>query len=92
MSQGRLERVRVRVTPEVLSLMRHAADLQGRSVSDFVASAAEKAAREVIERTEVIRLSPEDSHLFAEALLSPPAPTPALVRAFEHQRRLFGGS
>ena len=91
-SQDRSERIEARVTPEVLALVRRAAELQGRSVSEFVASAAEQEAREVIERTEVIHLSPEDSRRFAEALLSPPEPTPAMVRAVEHHRRLFGGA
>ena len=44
------------------------------------------------DRAEVIRLSPEDTLRFVEALLSPPEPTPAMVRAFEHHRRLFCGS
>ena len=42
--------------------------------------------------TEVIHLSPEDTLRFVEALLAPPEPTPAMVRAHEHHRRLFGGA
>ena len=91
-SQPRSERIEARTTPDVLSLVRRAAELQGRSVSDFVVSAAERAAREAIEREQVVRLSAEDQTRFVEALLSPPEPTPAMVRAHEHHRRLFGSA
>lgn len=36
----------------------------------------------------MIRLSVEDQRLLAEALLNPPEPAPALVRAAEHYRPL----
>lgn len=89
-AQTRSERIEARTTPDVLSLVRRAAELQGRSVSDFVVSAAEQAARAAIADEHVLRLSAEDSRRFVEALLSPPEPTPAMARAFEHHRRLLG--
>jgi hypothetical protein len=38
--------------------------------------------------SEIIRLSVEDQRLLAEALLNPPEPAPALVRAAERHRRV----
>ena len=40
------------------------------------------------EAAEVIELSPEDSLIFAEALLQPPKPSAALRRAFELHRKM----
>lgn len=37
---------------------------------------------------EVIELSPEDSRIFAEAMLRPPKPSAALTRAFELHRKM----
>jgi uncharacterized protein (DUF1778 family) len=37
----------------------------------------------------VLRLSLADQGCFAQALLSPPEPAPALQRAFERRRRLL---
>src|SRR5208337_1817583 len=65
------------------------AEIQGRSVSDFVVAAAQEAAHRAIEETQVIRLSVEDQRAFAEAILNPPAPTPALRRAFRRHRELI---
>ena len=43
-----------------------------------------------IEKKELIRLSPDEQRQLAEALENPPDPTPALRRAFERYRELFG--
>jgi uncharacterized protein (DUF1778 family) len=43
-----------------------------------------------IEQTEIVRLSVEDQRQIAEAVLNPPEPVPALRKAFEQYRDLFG--
>jgi uncharacterized protein (DUF1778 family) len=85
-----ISRFEARVPTHVLAVIKHAADMQGRTMTDFVMSAAQQAAEQAIEKTNVIRLSMEDSRKFAEALLNPPEPTPALVEAFRLSRELFG--
>jgi uncharacterized protein (DUF1778 family) len=85
---ARSARIEARITPDGLAIVKRAAEIQGRSLSDFVVAAAQEAAYQTIERVEIIRLSAEDQRLFAEALLNPPAPAPALVRAAENHRRL----
>jgi uncharacterized protein (DUF1778 family) len=60
-----------------------------RSVSDFVVAAAREAAARTIEETQIIRLSVEDQRAFAEAILNPPPPAPALLRAAEVYRSLI---
>lgn len=89
-AKGRSARIEARITPENLTVIRRAAEIQGRSVSDFIATAAREAAHRAIEETQIIRLSVEQQRQVAEALMNPPPPTPALIRAFEHHRRLFG--
>ncbi len=56
----RTARLEVRVAPEVLAVLKRAAEIQGRSVSDFVISAAWEAAHRTVEEAQVIRLSIED--------------------------------
>lgn len=86
----RSQRIEARTTPDVLDLVRRAADLQGRSLSDFVVAAAEQAARRVIAEDHSLRLSAADQTRFVESLLAPAPPTPAMARALAHHRRLIG--
>lgn len=89
-SHTRSERIEARITPDALAVVRRAAELQGRSLSDFIVTAAEEAARKAIEETCVIYLSIEDQRRFVDLLLNPPPPNPALQRAREHHEQLFG--
>jgi uncharacterized protein (DUF1778 family) len=85
---ARTARIEARIAPETLAIVKRAAEIQGRSVSDFVVSAAQQAAHRTIEETQIIRLSVEDQRAFAEAILNPPEATPALKRAAARYRRL----
>jgi uncharacterized protein (DUF1778 family) len=85
---NRSARIEARIAPEALAVVRRAAELQGRSVSDFVVAAAEEAAQRTIEETHLIRLAMEDQRRFVDLLLNPPEPSPALVRAKEAHARL----
>jgi uncharacterized protein (DUF1778 family) len=64
--------------------------MQGRTLTDFVVSAARDEALRTIENAQIIRLSVEDQTLIATAILNPPEPTPALRRAFRRRHELFG--
>jgi len=55
--------------PEALRLVKHAAELQSRSISDFVIAAQEVAHR-TIDEAQVIHLSVKDQHRFVELLLT----------------------
>ncbi len=83
-------RLEARLPNEVLTRLKRAAELQGRSLTDFVVAAADEAACRTIEQAEVIHLSVEDQRQIVEALLNPPEPTPALRRAFQRRRELLG--
>ncbi len=86
---SRTARIEARIAPDALAVVKRAAEIQGRSLSDFVVAAAQEAANRTIEETQIIRLSVEDQRAFAEAILNPPEPTPALLRAAEAHRRLI---
>ena len=69
--------------------MKRAAEMQGRSVSDFVVAAAQEAAHRTIEEAHIIRLSIEDQQRFVDLLLNPPPLSPALQRARKAHARLI---
>ncbi len=83
-------RLEARLSPDVHALIKRAAEMQGRSVTDFVVTAARNEACRAIEETEIIRLSVEGQSQIADAILNPPEPTAALKRAFERRVKLFG--
>lgn len=88
-SMTRTTRLEARISPEALAIVRRAAEIQGRSLSDFVVSAAQEAAQRAIEEAQVLRLAVEDQQTLAAALLSPPEPNEALRRAAAAHLRLI---
>jgi len=88
----RTERVEARIAPDVLAVVRRAAEIEGRSLSDFLVGAAQEAARRTIEQTQIIRLSMEEQQRFAALLLDPPAPAPAMARAAKAHKKLIVSS
>jgi uncharacterized protein (DUF1778 family) len=89
---ARTARIEARIAPDALAAVKRAAEIQGRSVSDFVVAAAEEAANRTIEQAHIIRLSLEDQRRFAEAILHPPAPNKALRRAAKAYKALIASS
>ncbi|MFT3817393.1 MAG: DUF1778 domain-containing protein [Rubrivivax sp.] len=74
-------RLEARLPGSIYATLKRAAELKGRSLTDFVVAAAHEAAKQAIEEEGLIRLSAEDQRRFAEALLKPPAPNAALRKA-----------
>lgn len=82
-------RLEARISTELRAQLKRAAELEGRTVTDFVVSAVRSAAQQAIERAEVVRLSRADQERFAQALLSPPTSAPALKRAYARRAKLL---
>ncbi len=82
-------RLEARISPELHNMLKRAAELQGRSVTDFVVSTVQEAAKQTIQQSEIITLSVADQECFANALLSPPEPNDALKRAFKRRAELI---
>src|SRR5882757_5723907 len=59
MSQNstRSTRLEARLSPETLAVVKRAAEIEGRTVSDFVVAAAREAAQRTIAETDVLRLT-----------------------------------
>ena len=89
---NRTSRIEARIAPDALAVVKRAAELQGRSVSDFVVAAAQEAATRAIEETQIIRLAVEDQRAFAAAIIDPPKPSANLLRAAEAYRSLIKAS
>jgi uncharacterized protein (DUF1778 family) len=73
----RTVRVGVRISPETLKTIRRAAEIQGQSVSEFMAAATQEAAQRAIHQVKPLNLP------------TIPAPTAALTRAFKRHRALI---
>ncbi len=85
-SKSRLE---ARVDPQIYELLKRAAEIEGRTLTDFVVAAASSAARDTIERIEILQLSKKQQEFIAEMLVSPPPATPAMKRATERHKTLI---
>jgi uncharacterized protein (DUF1778 family) len=85
----RSTRLEARLSPETLAVVKRAAEIEGRSVSDFFVAAAREAAQRTIAETQVLRLALGDQRALADALGAPPKPAPALRRACTAHRRLI---
>ena len=82
-------RLEARISVDLQKKLKRAAQLQGRTVTDFVINAVQDAAQRAIEEAHVVRLSQSDQESFAHALLSPPAMAPALKRALARRPKLL---
>lgn len=91
-TSGKAERLETRLSRKQKELIQHAADLAGRSLTDFVLSASQEAAHKVIREHEVITLTAQESVNFVNALMNPPAPNLALQKAAKRHRNSFDQS
>jgi uncharacterized protein (DUF1778 family) len=74
-------RLEARISPETKAIVQKAADLEGRTLTDFVIATVLTEARKVIAQHQTLTLSLEDSQAFVEALLNPPEPNQTLISA-----------
>jgi uncharacterized protein (DUF1778 family) len=87
------QRLDLRVTPDQKELIARAACVQGQTVTDFVITASQEAARMVIEESIIWKLSQDQQKAFMEALMNPPAPNAnlrAAYRRYEKYKALSG--
>lgn len=84
------ERLETRVTVEQKKLIEQAAALQGRTVTDFVLTSVQDAARRAIEEHSQLALSLRDSEGFVDALLNPKPVNDRLRDTVRHYRQRAG--
>lgn len=77
-----------RLTEDQKLLIQRAADLEGRTLTDFVLHSAQSAAeRTILDRT-MLALNAKDSQIFVEALLHAPEPGPVLRTAAKRYKKV----
>ena len=86
-SADKQDRIGARVPREVYETLCRAAELTGATVNQFLVQAALKEAQEVIEREEVIRLSPRDWNWLLELMDNPPRPNARLKAALKRYQK-----
>jgi uncharacterized protein (DUF1778 family) len=88
--RARAERLEARISKAQKQLFVRAAALQGRSLTDFLVTSAQEAAVETVRAHESLRLGERDRQAFVSALLSPSAPSKALLQAAKRYRQRAG--
>jgi uncharacterized protein (DUF1778 family) len=81
------DRIGARVPHEVYETLRRAAELTGATVNQFLVQAALKEAQQVIEREEVIRLSPREWHWLLDLMENPSKPNARLKTALARYQK-----
>jgi uncharacterized protein (DUF1778 family) len=79
-----------RLTEDQKLTIQRAADLEGRSMTDFVLHSAQAAAERTIENREVLVLTARESVQFANAILNPREPGPVLRKAVREYKKIMG--
>jgi uncharacterized protein (DUF1778 family) len=88
-NRSKKERLEARLTNEQKELLLIAAEIEGKTLTDFVIRSAQKQARQIIAEHTRIQLSLEDSQTFVESLLNPPKPNSRmLTKAREYKQEI----
>jgi len=75
----------MRLPASDIAIIDRAADLRGRSRTDFVREAAVRAAEEVVMETALVRMSPKGFNAFMAAISAPAAAVPEMVALFNRK-------
>lgn len=89
-TRSRIERLEARITKTQKELFVRAAELQGRSLTDFLVASAQEAALATVRTHDAVRLGERDREAFVSALLTPPTPARTLQRAAKRYRNRAG--
>ena len=94
-SSEKTARLEARITEQQKALFMRAAELTGRSLTDFVLASAQETASRTLREHDTLMLSALDRKAFVEALLHPPVPAArlrqAVVRYRERRHRSGNG-
>jgi len=81
------DRIGARVPHEVYETLCRAAELSGATVNQFLVQSALKEAHAIIEREEVIRLTPRDWNCLLGLMDNPPKPNAKLKAALKRYQK-----
>lgn len=86
----KIYRFDARLNQEQKALIQRAAEMEGRSMTDFVLHSAQEAAERTIRQRTMLVLGVRETEAFVEAILNPPEPGPTLRKAARHYREIAG--
>src|SRR2546428_9520091 len=89
-SREKAYRFDARLNEEQKILIQRAADLEGRTMTDFVLHSAETAAARTIEERALLVLSARETESFVDAILNPAEPGQVLRAAARQYKKSFG--
>jgi uncharacterized protein (DUF1778 family) len=81
------QRLEARVTLGQKELIERAAQVQGRTVTDFMITSLQDAARKALEETTIWKLSQDQQKIFVQALMDPPSPNRKLGAAYRRYEK-----
>lgn len=84
------ERLQIRLDAHAKNVLQRAAGYRRKALSQFVLGTALEEAERVIQENELVALSNADWQVFYAALTNPPAPNPALRKAYARYRQAKG--
>ena len=87
--KSKVYRFDARLDEDQKTLIQRAADLEGRTMTDFVLHSAEAAAERTIQERVMVILSARETEAFVNAILNPPEPGPVLRAAAQAYKPSF---
>ncbi len=88
-SKPQSARLEARISQDLHMTVKRAAEIEGRTMTDFVVHALQMAATKTIAQADHVRLSVVNQEAFANALIEPAKPNAALKRAFKKANKLL---
>src|ERR1700723_3126459 len=85
-SKSKAYRFDARLNEDQKTLIQRAADIEGRTMTDFVLHSAETAAERTIEERAMLISSARETETFVDAILHPARPGPVLRAAARHYK------
>ena len=82
-------RLEARISQDLHMTVKRAAQIEGRTMTEFVVHALQVAATKTIAQADHVRLSVADQEAFANTLIEPAKPNAALKRAFDKANKLL---
>jgi uncharacterized protein (DUF1778 family) len=82
--QARLE---ARISLKQKRMFQQAAEVQGRTLTEFIISCVQEVANRVLEERNLLDLSVRDRAMFIDSLTNPAAPNEKLRSAYEHYKQ-----
>src|SRR5260221_13504415 len=84
-----IERFEARISADTKKILKDAAELSGRTLTDFVINSAYEAAKHIIQEHQQLHLTAKDSEIFVKAILNPPKPSAYLLKAAKRYKKML---